>query len=148
MPCRAEAEGKETRPTSGTLTHRLWEQKEEQRMERAGRAESGVGCRKHSFRPLRSCHRPECGNWGLGLQLALGEPPNSGFQGVAQSRHWENNSHRAGQATLAPWVQQQSKTAAGQPVSIRVGAQNQLSKPVKSSSPSQTWAPSSHSFVH
>lgn len=33
----------------------------------------------HSFRSPRPSHRPECGNWGLGLQLALGEPPNSGF---------------------------------------------------------------------
>ena len=117
-------------------------------MERASRAESGVGCRKHSFRSLRPCRRPECGNWGLGLQLALGKPPNSGFQGAAQSRHGESNSNRAEQATPAPGVQQQSKTVAGQPVSIRVGAQHQLSKSVRSSSPSQTWAPSSHSFVH
>lgn len=51
------------------------------------------------FRSLRPCHRPECGDWGLGLQLALGQPPNSGFQGVAQSRHGESNSHRVGQAT-------------------------------------------------
>ena len=93
-------------------------------MQRVSRAESGVGHREHSFRSPRPCHRPECGDWGLGLQLALGEPPNSGFQGAAQARHGESNSHRVGQAILAPGVQLRSKAVAGQPVNISVGAQH------------------------
>ena len=129
------AEYKETWPALGTLTYHLGEQAEEERLERARRAEFGAGGPEPSYKELGPCHRLECGDCGL---RPWGNLPAQGSGVVAQSRHWESNSHRAEQATLAPGVQQQSKVAAGQLVSISVGVQRHLSKSVRSSSLSQT----------